>query len=582
MAAFNFKSLEHWKGMILISLPPTPSVAPFGALGYLGGMAKYYGAPCQLLDLGVDFTNWVLSAKQLSRLTAGKKVFNVPIKLRAGVIGEVTSDEIVSRIDEALQVIRKPYNNFEEHSWATQLIRTGFTLYSQDKHGEVELGYYSHPWSGLDLNTIYDQLLTEADLFTEFLEEVVPLILVQKYEVVALSIQHTDQVVPAMSLAKALRAGSFGGKILAGGVQVSYLISEIEKEHNFFRYIDAFSPKMGEPVLRSLFEYIKGKIYWAQIPNLYVKTATSKIGFTGNYREPILRQLPPPDFSGLCFESYLVPEVTLPLRTATKCYWGKCKFCRITSDALFDNLGILSAKELYSQMQYLHRVNGAKHFIMADDATPPTVLTKLSELIIKNGDQFRWTAIGIIPEKYIDMKVLEIWARGGCASIAIGFESGSERMLKIMGKSNNLKHIEWMLEVCRQLQIITFCYGFYGHPLETKEDLIQTFEFKKRNQRVATYFSAGRWLLSPYSIDYKEIDKLGIALKEPATFPLGKEYWLEWDSPRREEHERDIAELQMTYNHHHGTRNHLSDWIYWGQGSHIPYDWTLSVNTISF
>ena len=581
MSLFNYQNLSHEGGMLLVSPAPTPSVAPFAALGYLGGIARHHNVPCQLLDLGVDFTNWITSDFQMERMLQENGDIPIPINARAGKIRDSSALEIVNGITESLQTMRQPYTDYSKHEWATQLIRGAFTLYSHGKQGRVELGYFKHPWTEEGLAEINEHLLSESDILSEFTNEAASYITAQNYCVIALTIQHTDQVLPSMAIAKALKRNGYVGKIIAGGVQVSYLVPEISKDPAFFQYIDGYSPKMGEEGMLQVFEVLKDDSKFYDIPNLYFLD-NGEVKYTGGYREPKIRELPPPDFTGLQLNSYLVPEITLPIRTATKCYWGKCKFCRITSDSLFDQLSILSAQGLYDQMVHLNKVNGATSFIMADDASPPAVLTKMSQLLIENGKCFTWTAIGLIPEVYIDEKVLELWARAGCSSIAIGFESGSERMLKIMDKSNDLEHIEKILAICRKLQIMTFCYGFYGHPLETREDLIQTLEFKKKNEQVATYFSAGRWLLSPYNIDYLEMDELGITVKEPEVFPIGKEYWLEWDSPRRQAHEETIKELQLVYNHDSGKRNHLSDWIYWGQGAHIPYDWTSKVSTISF
>lgn len=577
----NFQTLTDDAPLLFVVPPPTPSVAPFAALGYMAGMARALGENVNILDLGLDYTRWATRKEHLLKLAASMPDQPMQVNVRAGKLSDRRPIEIANNIEEALRIMRSPYKSFDEHRWACEMLLGGVQMNNSPGQGEIVLGNYDHPWDGMELGPMIQELLGTGDLFAPFFREAAASVARQNYRMVGLSIQHSDQVLPALGFAKAIREAGFEGKIIAGGVQVSFLHPEILKKSAFFTHIDAFANRMGENLVEQMYDFFNGKIEFEEIANLTMQK-DGRIKQSPGYKEPVIRMLPPPDFSGLHLDKYLVPSVTLPLRTATKCYWGKCKFCRITSDNLFENLGIISAKTLFQHMVYLYETSGADTFIMADDATPPAVLTKISEMILANDLPFRWTAIGLIPEHYIDEKVLDLWAKAGCASVAIGFESGSERMLEIMGKSNDLAHVTHILTACKRLGIMTFCYGFYGHPSETEADLRQTFEYKRANEDIATYFSAGRWLLSPYNIDFKEIDQLGISVSLPDVFPYGKEYWVEWDSPKKEAQDESIHKMQQEFQHGGGKRNHLSDWIYWGQGAHIPFNWADNSTTISY
>lgn len=95
---------------------------------------------------------------------------------------------------------------------------------------------------------------------------------------------------------------------------------------------------------------------------------------------------------------------------------------------------------------------------------------------------------------HLDPEICELMAQANCSRVKIGFESGSNRILKQIQKDETR---EEMLEGARMLRdagVPFTAYFMLGFPGETDEDARETIEFAKSVG--ATYYSLS--ILSPY------------------------------------------------------------------------------------
>ncbi len=83
----------------------------------------------------------------------------------------------------------------------------------------------------------------------------------------------------------------------------------------------------------------------------------------------------------------------------------------------------------------------------------------------------------------------------GCRTIGIGFESGSDRILKFLkGDSFSVEKNIMALKNCRDAGIRVMGNFIVGSPGETKEDMLSTFDFIKKYKPDLVAVS----ILSPY------------------------------------------------------------------------------------
>jgi len=90
--------------------------------------------------------------------------------------------------------------------------------------------------------------------------------------------------------------------------------------------------------------------------------------------------------------------------------------------------------------------------------------------------------------------MFEFMKKSNCLEIGIGIESGSERILKNIGKNTNKKSIKHAVTLAKENDIFVRGYFILGMPGETEEDLKMTEEFAEELE-LGSY---GFTILCPY------------------------------------------------------------------------------------
>lgn len=99
--------------------------------------------------------------------------------------------------------------------------------------------------------------------------------------------------------------------------------------------------------------------------------------------------------------------------------------------------------------------------------------------LIQRAPPIRWICNSRVDT--VDEETLVMMKKAGCFLIGVGIESGSPRMLSVLGKKKvEPERIEWMIHTCRRLGIMTNGSFVIGYPGETIESLRQTEELVMR------------------------------------------------------------------------------------------------------
>ena len=95
---------------------------------------------------------------------------------------------------------------------------------------------------------------------------------------------------------------------------------------------------------------------------------------------------------------------------------------------------------------------------------------------------------------HLNEEICELMVKAGCVRVKLGFESGSDMILKQVQKDETKDDMRRGAKMLREAGVPFTAYFMAGFPGETDEDLKQTIEFAKEIQ--ADYYSLS--VLSPY------------------------------------------------------------------------------------
>jgi radical SAM superfamily enzyme YgiQ (UPF0313 family) len=95
---------------------------------------------------------------------------------------------------------------------------------------------------------------------------------------------------------------------------------------------------------------------------------------------------------------------------------------------------------------------------------------------------------------HLDEEICELMAKAGCVRVKLGFESGSDRILKEIQKDETKEDMRRGVEFLKAANVPFTAYFMAGFPGETDDDLKQTIEFAKEIN--ADFYSLS--VLSPY------------------------------------------------------------------------------------
>ena len=137
---------------------------------------------------------------------------------------------------------------------------------------------------------------------------------------------------------------------------------------------------------------------------------------------------------------------------------------------------------------------------------------KLLRMIIDQKLEMKWKCEA--RADHLDDEICELMAEAGCERVKIGFESGSNKILKQIQKLETREEMLVGANMLKKAGVPFSCYLMTGFPGETDEDVKQTIDFAKKVE--ADYYSLS--VLAPYygTELYDQLIKNGHALdKQP-------------------------------------------------------------------
>ncbi|MEQ8191574.1 MAG: radical SAM protein [Candidatus Eremiobacterota bacterium] len=324
-------------------------------------------------------------------------------------------------------------------------------------------------------------------------------------DILGISVAWNSQVIPAFTLAYLVKKHLPSVHICMGGSLIGHWADYLKYKKSMFSFVDSYIPFDGETGLVRLAEELKsGNL--KDVPGLIYM---NKKDIAVNKPELIdnLNNLPCPDFEGLPVDKYFSPQIFLPIYASRSCYWGKCAFCSHHLSA--SKYRSRQADIIYKEMNFLYEKYNCKNFYFVDDAMPPSVMKKLSQLIIKENKPYRWAG-EIRFEKLMDRDYFNTLYRGGCRFLLFGLESFCQRILDSMNKGYKKEMIETVIREAHNAGIIIWVFFFLGFPGEKRNEAEETLEFIVNNNRHIDMVGPGTFVLTRNSSIHNKLKNFKI------------------------------------------------------------------------
>lgn len=155
-----------------------------------------------------------------------------------------------------------------------------------------------------------------------------------------------------------------------------------------------------------------------------------------------------------------------------------CTYCLWPQVLYGHNQRRRSPENICDEIERLINLYKIRHIRFDDDtfALNKQYVIDICDEIIRRGlnKKITWNCFGHISQP--DMEMYKRMAQAGCIKIAVGVESGSEKILKIMNKKIDIEKAKQTVKNCHKAGIEIYCDFMIGFPYETEEDIQKSID----------------------------------------------------------------------------------------------------------
>ncbi len=201
---------------------------------------------------------------------------------------------------------------------------------------------------------------------------------------------------------------------------------------------------------------------------------------------------------------------TAPIITTRGCPY-LCTYCAAESLS-GRKIRYRSVENIVKELTLLRDKYGVNDITILDDnfTLNRKFVQEFCRQVIEKGLKLTWSCPNGVRLDTLDEEILSTMEDAGCYSIAVGVESGSQKILDHMKKNLTLEEIEKRINFIKQTNIKVTGNFIIGYPEESREDIERSIEFSQRLKLDKAWF--GLFIPFPGTASYdmlKAQDKLG-------------------------------------------------------------------------
>jgi len=359
-----------------------------------------------------------------------------------------------------------------------------------------------------EMENIWQNLTSGSNILkknNKLIDKFMSIIIEEKIKIIGFSVNQGNLLF-TLKIANKIKKENKNVKIIFGGTAIFY-----EESRNKIPggVCDYFVIGEGEETLYELTTTLKEGKSFNSIKGVMVNKKYDKCKFVP--RQPIinLNKIPFPTFEEFDLKLYTNKE--LPILISRGCI-GKCAYC--TDYIISGFYRYKSAEKIIEELKYLTKKYKIKMFALNDLLCNANLkeLEKICDLIIKSNLKINWGGYATI-RKDMSFKLLKKIKRAGCVALHYGFESGSNKVLKLMNKCYTVEDAEELIKRTKKAGMMVVINIIVGFPGETDNDFNETIEFIKKNKSyIDSVGNVSICFLMVGSMIYKHYPKYGITL----------------------------------------------------------------------
>ncbi|ALA58148.1 B12-binding domain-containing radical SAM protein [Nitrospira moscoviensis] len=560
------------KMKVMLIFPPDwfPS-EPYLSLPSLTAVLRQAGHTVIQKDVNLEMWDWYFSEdflkkvlrrvpQQLDRLRKLSKkreltADEMDLQMALCDVTRQRIDELTKKAEKAKAIIRgETFYDIDQLEWAVQVFREVTATISMVYYParicmppmETDLSYKVYVSSEI-MDAIEDQ---QVNIYRDVFDHLVkPVIDSEKPDVVGISIVLQQQMFSAMTFCALIKQHFPHIHVTIGGNTVTRL-RDVLPQSPLFQYFDSAVVYEGETAFVQLVSAVGAKRSLTDVPNTIYKDETGVHTSATSFAED-MHSLPPPDFDGLPLEKYFVPAKILPYLATRGCYWGRCEFCD-HGEGYTAGYRSKKIQDILDEIKHLRDKYGARHFHFTDESYPPALFRKLARGLVESRMDIFWTTHMRFEKSLLEDAVWQDAKESGCRYLHFGYESGVERVLKLMDKATTTEVMTKHLKLTAEAGIWNHCMGFFGFPGETKEEAWQSVQFLEQNKDYVHSLGFGTFDLGRHNPVAKHPEKWGVTAYKNPEWDLALDYYYTVkDGMSIEEAERVFEQFE---------RNHYAGW----------------------
>ncbi len=437
--------------------------------------------------------------------------------------------QVKTDIEKAKGILRsESFYEIDQLEWASNCLHQTMQL--------ISLGYYPAQicFPPIETDLVYkpfmsseilealddDQINVYRDVYRQL---IYPVMEKERPGVVGISVVQQKQLISTFTFCKMIKEDFPGTHITLGGNIITRIRDTLPEIESLFQYFDSAVVYEGENAFLKLIEAIEANAGFSGLPNLIYKDDQGVHVNKEVFAED-LSKLPAPDFDGLPLEKYFVPELILPYLATRGCYWGRCTFCD-HFQGYVEGFRTKQVDQIVEEIEFLKKKYETRFFHFTDESYPPALFRKLSRALIEKKSDIVWTTHMRFEESLLDEPVWkDVWD-SGCRYLHFGYESGNQRVLKLMDKATDLEAIQTNLRMSSDAGIWNHIMGFFGFPGETSEECDDSKQFVHKNRDHIHSLGFMTFVLGKYSPIAFEPEKYGVSYYKNPEWDLALDYY---------------------------------------------------------